>query len=73
MVAWMVVGGLILVPQWAGVLQATPPNVLFILGDDIGRELLPCYGGQSDYRTPRLEALAAAGIRFNHCYATPMC
>jgi arylsulfatase A len=73
MVAWLVVGWLILVPQWAGVLQATPPNILFILGDDIGRELLPCYGGQSDYRTPRLEALAAAGMRFNHCYATPMC
>jgi arylsulfatase A len=73
LVAWLAVGWLISVPRWMGFLQATPPNILFILGDDIGRELLPSYGGQAGYQTPHLEALAAAGMRFNHCYATPMC
>jgi len=49
------------------------PNILFILGDDVGRELLSCYGGESGYRTPRLEQLAASGMRFENCYATPLC
>lgn len=48
------------------------PNILFILADDVGREVLGCYGGRS-YRTPRLDALAAAGLRFEHAYAMPVC
>lgn len=49
------------------------PNILFILADDFGRELLPSYGGQTDYHTPRLQQLAAAGMQFQNCYATPLC
>ena len=49
------------------------PNILFILADDLGRELLSCYGGESRYRTPRLDQLAASGMRFENCYATPLC
>jgi arylsulfatase A len=52
--------------------QAAPPNVVFILADDLGRECLEAYGGES-YRTPNLNRLAAEGIRFEACYATPMC
>ncbi len=48
------------------------PNILFILADDVGREVLGCYGGES-YRTPRLDELAATGKRFEHCYAMPVC
>ncbi|TWU12569.1 Choline-sulfatase [Symmachiella macrocystis] len=50
-----------------------PPNFLIILADDLGRELLDCYGGQSGYETPRINQLAADGMRFKHCYATPLC
>jgi len=34
-----------------------------------------CIGanGSRDYRTPELDALAAAGVRFTHCYAQPLC
>ena len=49
------------------------PNIVLILADDFGRELLSMYGGQSNYDTPNLEALAETGMRFNICYATPMC
>ncbi len=49
------------------------PNILFILADDFGRELLPSYGGQTDYHTPRLQQLATAGMQFQNCYATPLC
>ncbi|MCB1227880.1 MAG: sulfatase-like hydrolase/transferase [Verrucomicrobiales bacterium] len=48
------------------------PNVVFILADDLGRECLECYGGES-YRTPNLNRLAQEGTRFEGCYATPMC
>jgi len=48
------------------------PNILLILADDVGTEVLGCYGGTS-YPTPRLDALAAGGLRFDHCYVMPVC
>ncbi len=48
------------------------PNILFILADDVGREVLGCYGGSS-YKTPNLDKLAADGMRFTHCYSMPVC
>ena len=39
------------------------PNILLIMADDVGIEGLGCYGGTS-YRTPHLDQMAAAGIRF---------
>jgi len=32
---------------------ADRPNILFIFADDVGQEVLQCYGGQS-YQTPHL-------------------
>lgn len=48
------------------------PNIVLILADDLGVEGLGCYGGLS-YRTPRLDQLAAEGLRFTHAYAQPLC
>lgn len=48
------------------------PNIVLILADDIGIEGLGCYGGTS-YKTPRLDKLAADGIRFTHAYSQPLC
>ena len=48
------------------------PNILFILADDVGREVLECFGGSS-YETPHLNELAASGARLEHCYAMPVC
>ena len=48
------------------------PNIVLILADDLGREALGSYGG-SAADTPHLDALAAAGLRFDHGYATPKC
>ena len=52
---------------------AAPPNIVLILADDFGRELLASYGGQSGYDTPHLDRMARAGMQFNVCYSTPMC
>ena len=49
-----------------------PPNVLLILADDMGYEVLGANGGES-YDTPRLDALAAGGLRFAHAHAQPIC
>ncbi len=53
--------------------MSASPNIVFILADDFGRELLSCYGGQSGYDTPNLESLASQGKQFNTFYATPLC
>ena len=51
----------------------TPPNVLFILADDLGWGDLSCYG-RPDYRTPNLDRLASEGTRFTDAYsASPVC
>jgi len=49
-----------------------PPNILLILADDLGYETLGANGGTS-WATPRLDALAAGGMRFTQAYATPLC
>lgn len=48
------------------------PNVILILVDDFGRELIGALGGES-YQTPNIDALATDGLTFDICYATPMC
>lgn len=49
-----------------------PPNVLLIMADDLGAAELGSYGNIGN-RTPRLDRLAAEGMRFQTAYATPMC
>ena len=48
------------------------PNIILIVGDDVGYELLSCNGGQS-YETPNLDAMASAGVRYTNCYGSPDC
>ena len=39
------------------------PNLIVIMADDLGYGVLGCYGNNS-YKTPHLDALARAGVRF---------
>jgi arylsulfatase A-like enzyme len=48
------------------------PNVILIMADDVSWEAFGCYGAE-DYETPHIDALAASGLRFQHCYSTPIC
>lgn len=53
--------------------MSQPPNVLFILIDDLGWRDLACYGS-SFYETPNLDRLAAEGMTFTDAYAAcPVC
>ena len=56
----------------AGVAAGGPPNIVLILADDFGYECVAVNGGQS-YRTPRLDRLAAGGVRFERCHVQPLC
>lgn len=51
----------------------TPPNILFIIGDDHAAYALGAYGHKA-VRTPNLDALAAQGMRFTNAYCnSPVC
>ena len=45
-----------------------PPNIIFILADDLGYGELGCYG-QKKILTPRIDRMAAEGMRFTNAYA----
>jgi arylsulfatase A-like enzyme len=51
-------------PAWAADAQ---PNIVFILADDLGYTDLACYGS-GYYQTPRLDRMAAEGMRFTDGY-----
>lgn len=52
---------------------SSPPNILFILADDLAWSDLGCYG-HPWHRTPHLDKLAANGNRFTQAYApAPIC
>lgn len=56
-----------------GSLCATPPDIIFILVDDMGYGDLGCTGA-SDIHTPHIDRLAAEGVRFTDFYANaPIC
>jgi arylsulfatase A-like enzyme len=56
-----------------GVRTAPRPNLLVFLADDLGAGDLGCTGS-TYYRTPAIDGLAKAGMRFTRGYATcPVC
>jgi arylsulfatase A-like enzyme len=60
---------------FAGILNAKdqPPNILFIVADDLGWADLECYGADL-HLTPNLNGLANQGMLFSNAYAAaPIC
>ncbi|MDE2957742.1 MAG: arylsulfatase [Bacteroidota bacterium] len=57
----------------AGCTTQEPPNIVYILADDLGYGELGSYG-QSIIETPHLDALAERGMRFTQHYSgSPVC
>jgi arylsulfatase A-like enzyme len=53
--------------------NSRPPNIVFILCDDLGINDLHCYG-RKDHHTPNLDRLGLQGMRFTSAYcAQPIC
>src|SRR5437773_1239180 len=67
---------LVFVPRFAAEAASAasrPPNIIFILADDLGWADLGCYGS-TFYETPNLDRLARQGMRFTQAYAAcPVC
>jgi len=63
--------------EWLGAAAASawagrPPNILLIMCDQLGSHALGCYGGP--FRTPNIDNLAEAGVRFTRAVCTtPLC
>lgn len=54
---------------------AALPNILFIVLDDLGVDQLPVfgYGGLTPAKTPNIDAIAHAGVRFRNAWSMPTC
>jgi arylsulfatase A-like enzyme len=48
--------------------QATKPNIVFIIADDLGYADVSAYG-QRDYTTPNIDRLAIEGLKFTQAYS----
>lgn len=53
----------------------SPPSMLFIIMDDVGIDQMKLfgYGGATPPRTPNIDAIARAGVRFRNFWAMPEC
>lgn len=52
--------------------NATPPNVIFILTDDMGYETVS-FNSVTNYHTPNIDKIAQEGFVFTNCDAQPLC
>lgn len=48
------------------------PNIVLIMSDDLGYEVIGANGGTS-YKTPYIDALAGKGMRFENAHVMPLC
>ena len=54
--------------------KSTLPNILVIMGDDIGFWNLSTYNqGMMGYRTPNIDSIANDGMKFTDAYAENSC
>jgi len=74
-VGWLL-AGVVLAAGGGGVCGAAGKgrgrNFVVVMADDLGAKELGCYGNKK-HRTPNLDRLAEAGVRFRTCWATPLC
>ena len=65
LMVWMV---MVVVAGTSAAATPSRPNIVVILADDLGYGEVGCYG-QTIIQTPRLDQMAAEGMRFTHFYA----
>ena len=59
--------------QGSALKSGRQPNIVLIVGDDLGHSELGCFG-QQKIRTPHIDGLAKDGVRFTQAYSgSPVC
>lgn len=58
----------VLAVSCAGDTAKRPPNIVYVLADDLGYAELGCYG-QKKIKTPNIDRLASEGMRFTQHYS----
>jgi len=53
---------------WASNQSQIPPNIIFIMADDLGYADLGSYG-QKQIKTPNIDRFAKEGLQFTQCYS----
>jgi len=64
--------GLLCHAGWCQAANASKPNVVFMVADDLGWRDAGCYGRQ-EWKTPNIDKLAERGCRFVNAYAMSLC
>jgi arylsulfatase len=66
------VGGAILLAAGSAAAQETRPNILVIMGDDVGWMNVSSYGGDiMGVATPNIDRIGEEGLRLTPFYAQP--
>ena len=68
LLTWLAASVVTLEARAQSITQPRPPNVIVILADDLGYADLSCYDARL-IKTPRLDRMAAEGVRFTDFYA----
>ena len=68
---WIAIAGL---AAWApqARCESRPPNIVFVLADDISAKDLRCYN-PNGIKLPTIEKLAREGVQFQTAWAAPVC
>ena len=69
---WIILIAMFLFAPQAIVFASRPPNIVYILADDLGWADLGCYASDL-LETPCIDKLSADGIRFTDAYAMSVC
>ena len=65
--------GALLLLAVSSVKAVEKPNLVLILGDDVGYNSVGFHGNNLEVETPRLDALASDGVTFSRFYAYCWC
>ncbi|MCA9127803.1 MAG: sulfatase-like hydrolase/transferase [Planctomycetales bacterium] len=58
--------------SWMQAGERPPPNIVFVLLDNVGKDWIRCYGSQENV-TPNIDRLCSSGMKFRNFYVTPVC
>ncbi|MEY3787221.1 MAG: hypothetical protein RLZ75_1428 [Pseudomonadota bacterium] len=74
-VSTIILAGYTHLSEAAVIFRLPPPNILFVIMDDVGIDQMPSfgYGGGTAAPMPNMDQIAKAGIRFRNNWSMPAC